>query len=112
MGADGTPIYPLCGSKEVLSMAGKKKEEPLVTLERLRDNLVAVALMVKKRELTPNEGNAMVNAYRGAIYAEQTRIARDKGEPTVFDDTAPKLSRADRERLDSIAKLLSSKEGK
>lgn len=91
-------------------MARKKKDDPLVTLEKLRDNLVAIALMIKRGDLSPTTGNAMVNAYRGAIYAEQTRIARDKGDPVVIEETALKLSKTDQARLDNIAKLLADKE--
>lgn len=92
-------------------MAGKKVE-PIVTPEKIRDELVVIASKVKKGEITPNTGNAIANILRASLYAEQIRYQQKKGEVGITVETADiKLSRADRKRLDGIAKILQTEEG-
>lgn len=92
-------------------MAGKKKAEPPVTLEALRDTCVAIAFSVKRGEMTATSANAMTNALRSAIYAEQLRLNRDRGTESLSLETegnTMELSQADKDRLDEIAKILGS----
>lgn len=92
-------------------MAGKKKAEPPVTLEALRDTCVAIAFSVKRGEMTATSANAMTNALRSAIYAEQLRLNRDRGTESLSlenEGNTMELSQADKDRLDEITKLLGS----
>lgn len=92
-------------------MAGKKKAEPPVTLEALRDTCVAIAFSVKRGEMTATSANAMTNALRSAIYAEQLRLTRDRGTESLSlenEGNIMELSQADKDRLDEITKLLGS----
>lgn len=92
-------------------MAGKKKAEPPVTLEALRDTCVAIAFSVKRGEMTATNANAMTNSLRTAIYAEQLRLNRDRGTecPSLENEgNTMELSQADKDRLDEITKLLGS----
>ncbi|MFI3225776.1 MAG: hypothetical protein R3Y09_00085 [Clostridia bacterium] len=91
-------------------MQKRKKEDPIVTLEKLRDELVVISQKIKRGELTPTVGNAMTNALRASIYAEQIRLSKDKGDPVAIEETSVRLSKADKARLDNVAKLLSNKE--
>jgi len=91
-------------------VAGKKKAEPPVTLEALRDTCVAIAFSVKRGEMTATNANAMTNALRSAIYAEQMRLNRDRADAGGTEDINKgctiELSQADKDRLDEIAKLM------
>lgn len=53
--------------------------EQIVTLEKLRDELVKNALQIRRGDITPNEGNAIANSLKGAIQAEESRLRRDQG---------------------------------
>ena len=46
--------------------------EQIVTLEKLRDELVKNALQIRRGDITPNEGNAIANSLKGAIQAEES----------------------------------------
>ena len=92
-------------------MAGKKKAEPPVTLEALRDTCVAIAFSVKRGEMTATNANAMTNSLRTAIYAEQLRLNRGRGTESLSlenEGNTMELSQADKDRLDEITKLLGS----
>jgi len=98
-------------------VAGKKKAEPPVTLEALRDTCVAIAFSVKRGEMTATNANAMTNALRSAIYAEQMRLNRDRADAESKEDlntgTTMELSQDTKDKLDQIAKMLvAKKEGK
>lgn len=95
-------------------MAGKKKTEPPVTLEALRDACVAIAFSVKRGEMTATSANAMTNALRSAIYAEQLRLNRDRGTESLSlenEGNIMELSQDTKDKLDEIAKLMVSKKG-
>lgn len=96
-------------------MAGKKKAEPPVTLEALRDTCVAIAFSVKRGEMTATNANAMTNALRSAIYAEQMRLNRDRADAGGTEDInkgcTVDLTQETKEILDKISeKLVISKE--
>ena len=83
------------------------KAEPIVVVERLRDELITTAKKVKSGEIPPNTGNAVANVIRTALYAEQIRYQQDKGQELKVElGGTTELSQTDRERLDNIAKLL------
>lgn len=84
------------------------ENEPIVTLEKIRDELIVVSQKVKKGELTPTVGNAVVNALRSSAYVEQVRLQQEKGLEVKLEQAGEmELSKADRKRLDNIAMLLS-----
>ena len=84
-----------------------KKAEPIVVVERLRDELITTAKKVKSGEIPPNTGNAVANVIRTALYAEQLRYQQEKGlELKVELEGTAELTNADRERLENVAKLL------
>ena len=86
-------------------MAGKKKVEPPVTLEALRDTCVAIAFSVQRGEMTATNANAMTNALRSAIYAEQMRLNRDADNAETVT-VVREISQDTKDRLDEIAKAL------
>ena len=90
------------------------KDNPIVTLEKIRDELIVVSQKVKRGELTPNVGNAMVNALRSSAQVEQMRYQQEKGilEVKLEQSGETELTEADRARLDKIAKLLSEEPSK
>ena len=94
-------------------MAGKKKAEPPVTLEALRDTCVAIAFSVKRGEITATNANAMTNALRSAVYAEQMRLNRDRadssGTEALNTGTTMELSQDAKDKLDEIARMLKAK---
>lgn len=84
------------------------KDEPSVTLKKIRDELIVVSQKVKKGELSPNVGNAVVNALRSAGYIEQIRSQQEKGlEVKLQQSGVAELSQEAKDRLDEIARLLS-----
>ena len=83
------------------------KAEPIVVVEKLRDELIKVAVKVRTGEIPPNTGNAVANIVRTALYAEQIRYQQEKGlDLKVELEGTAKLTKADRERLENVAKLL------
>jgi hypothetical protein len=83
------------------------KDEPIVVIEKLRDELIITADKVKSGEITPTKGNSIANLYRTALYAEQVRYQLEKGQDLRIElEGCAELSQADRERLDNISKLL------
>ena len=86
------------------------KDEPIVTVEKLRDELIKTAVKVRSGELTPTKGNSIANILRTALYAEQIRYQQEKGQELKIElEGTTELTQADRERLDNIAKLLDPK---
>ena len=86
------------------------KAEPIVTVEKLRDELIKTAVKVRSGELTPTKGNSIANILRTALYAEQIRYQQEKGQELRIElEGTAELTQADRERLDKIAKLLDPK---
>ena len=84
------------------------KDEPIVTVEKLRDELIKTAIKVRSGELAPAKGNAVANLVGKALYAEQIRYQQEKGQELKVElEGTTELTQADRERLDNIAKLLS-----
>ena len=84
-----------------------EKAEPIITVEKLRDELIKTAFKVRSGELTPTKGNSIANILRTALYAEQIRYQQEKGqEINMGVEGSIELSQEDRERLDNIAKLL------
>ena len=85
------------------------KTKPIITVEKLRDDLIKTASKVRSGELTPTKANAVVNALRSALYAEQIRYQQEKGQELRIElEGTAELTHADRERLDVVAKLLVS----
>lgn len=85
--------------------------EQIVTLERLRDELAVVSQKVKKGELTPTVGNAVINGLRSSAYVEQLRLQRDKITESKPESTGEyiELSQDARKKLDEIAQLMKPK---
>ena len=82
-------------------------DEPIVTVEKLRDELIRTAVKVRTGELTPTKGNSIANILKAALYAEQIRCQQEKGQELKVElEGTTELSDADRERLDNIVKLL------
>ena len=80
--------------------------EQIVTLEKLRDELVKNALQIRRGDITPNEGNAIANSLKGAIQAEESRLRRDQGilvtaepqtqaQPTTEPQTADNVTQTE-----------------
>lgn len=93
------------------------KNEPIETLEKMRNELINAGLQFKKNkiakngELSANDLNAFSNVMRSSAYVEQIRYQQEKGlEVKVEQIEEAELSKADRARLDKIAKLLSGEE--
>ena len=85
------------------------KKDPTITVEKIRDELIRTANKVKAGEITPTKGNSIANLLRTALYAEQIRYQQEKGQEIKIDlEGCTELSKADRKRLDNIAKLLDS----
>ena len=89
------------------------KAEPIITVEKLRDELIKTAFKVRSGELTPTKGNSIANILRTALYAEQLRIQQEKGLELKLEQIGEtELTKEDRARLDKIAKLLSEEPSK
>lgn len=95
---------------------GKMKEKPVDLLEKVRDELIATGLKFKKDKLenggslSSNDANAFSNLMRSAIYVEQMRYQEESGLGIKVEQSGEmKLSKADKERLDKIAKLMEEK---
>ena len=85
------------------------ENEPIVTLIKIRDELIRVSQKIKKGEITPTVGNAVVNALRSSAYVEQVRLQQEKGLEVKLEQSGEmELSKADRAKLDKITKLLSA----
>lgn len=82
------------------------EDEQIVTLEKLRDELVRNAFQIRKGELKPIVGNAVANSLKGAVYAEQARIQRDKYKPIEQETTIVELSDESKAKLNEIAELM------
>ena len=82
--------------------------EQIVTLERLRDELVVVSQRIKKGEISPAVGNAVIKGLRASAYVEQIRLQRDKIIDTKNEDAGAvtELSQDAKDRLDEIAQLM------
>lgn len=94
------------------------KNAPIETLEKMRNELISAGLQFKKNkiakngELSANDLNAFSNVMRSSAYVEQIRYQQEKGLEVTLEQTGEaKLSKADRDRLDQIAKLLSEDGG-
>ena len=85
------------------------KDEQIVTVEKLRDELVKTMIKVRNGEITPTKGNSIANIIRAALYAEQIRYQQEKGKEIALEDVGViELSQEDKDRLDGLAKLLTS----
>ena len=83
------------------------KADPIVVVEKLRDDLIKTAGKVKSGEITPTKGNSIANILRTALYAEQIRYQQEKGQELRIElEGTAELTQADRERLDAVSKLL------
>ena len=83
------------------------KAEPIVTVEKLRDELIKTAFKVRSGELTPTKGNSIANILRTALYAEQIRYQQEKGlEVKLEQDGVMDLSEESKAKLDEVIKLL------
>lgn len=80
--------------------------EQIVTLEKLRDELVKNALQIRRGDITPNEGNAIANSLKGAIQAEESRLRRDRGILVTAEPQTMELSQDSKNKLDEIAQLM------
>lgn len=80
--------------------------EQIVTLEKLRDELVKNALQIRRGDITPNEGNAIANSLKGAIQAEESRLRRDQGILVIAEPQTMELSQDSKNKLDEIAQLM------
>ena len=80
--------------------------EQIVTLEKLRDELVKNALQIRRGDITPNEGNAIANSFKGAIQAEESRLRRDQGILVTAEPQTMELSQDSKNKLDEIAQLM------
>ena len=91
------------------------KDEPVVKVKKIRDELIKIANEVKAGKLTPSVSNAITNTLRTALYAEQIRsqLISNRRDLKIELEGCTRLSKADRERLDSVVELLSGeiKEG-
>lgn len=82
-------------------------KEALNVIEKIRNELILLAMKVKAGDITTTTGNAVANIYRTALYAEQVRAQQEKGLEVKLEQMGEtELSGADRARLDRIAKLL------
>lgn len=89
------------------------KDEQIVTVEKLRDELVKTMIKVRNGEITPTKGNSIANIIRTALYAEQIRYQQEKGQEIALEGGGVmELSQEDKDRLDGLAKLLTSEKGK
>lgn len=85
------------------------KAEPIVTVEKLRDELIKTAVKVRSGELTPTKGNSIANILRTALYAEQIRYQQEKGQELKLEQSGVMdLSEESKAKLDKVVKLLSS----
>lgn len=85
------------------------KDEQIVTVEKLRDELVKTMIKVRNGEITPTKGNSIANIVRTALYAEQIRYQQEKGQEIALEGGGVmELSQEDKDRLDDLAKLLTS----
>lgn len=92
-------------ARNLLEFALKSADSMLLTAKKLEAE-------VEKGEITANNVNALINAYRsaGQLYFSMAQAVKP---PTIQNEEAlTELSQADRERLDNIAKLLSDKPSK
>ena len=80
--------------------------EQIVTLEKLRDELVKNALQIRRGDITPNEGNAIENSIKGAIQEEESRLRRDQGILVTAEPQTMELSQDSKNKLDEIAQLM------
>lgn len=82
--------------------------EQIVTLEKLRDELVVVSQRIKKGEISPAVGNAVIKGLRASAYVEQIRLQRDKIIDTKNEDAGAvtELSQDTKDKLDEIAQLM------
>ena len=80
--------------------------EQIVTLEKLRDELVKNALQIRRGDITPNEGNAIANSLKGAIQAEESRLRRDQDILVTAEPQTMELSQDSKNKLDEIAQLM------
>ena len=82
--------------------------EQIVTLERLRDELVVVSQRIKKGEISPSVGNAVIKGLRASAYVEQIRLQRDKIIDIKKADAGAvtELSQDTKDKLDEIAQLM------
>ena len=86
------------------------KAEPIVTVEKLRDELIKTAVKVRSGELTPTKGNSIANILRTALYAEQIRYQQEKGlELKIEQSGAMDLSEESKAKLDEVIRLLDPK---
>lgn len=86
----------------------------IITLEKLRDELVKNALQIRRGDITPNEGNAIANSLKGAVQAEESRLRRDQGA-LVHTEQTLELSKDTKKKLNQIAKMMApnaKKEGR
>ena len=83
--------------------------ENIITLEKLRDELVKNALQLRRGEVKPIVANAISNSLRGAVYAESARIQRDKDKPIEPETVKYELSDASKAKMDEIIKMLAQK---
>ena len=81
-------------------------ETQIITLEKLRDELVKNALQIRRGDITPNEGNAIANSLKGAIQAEESRLRRDQGILVTAEPQTMELSQDSKNKLDEIAQLM------
>ncbi len=89
------------------------KDEPIVTVEKLRDELIKTAVKVRSGELTPTKGNSIANILRTALYAEQIRYQQEKGlEVRMEQAGVMELSDESKAKLDEIARLMAGKPSK
>lgn len=83
---------------------------PEDVIKKIRNELILTAKKVKDGEIKPTVGNAVANVYRTALYAEQVHLQAQNKEQVI--QVQEELSEADRERLDTIAKILVGEEPK
>lgn len=97
-------------------MGKTKTEKPREYVASIKTELLKTGLQFKADKLekngalSANDLNAFTNIMKGALYAEQVELQRvgiNRPEQAVVGIT---LSKADRKRLDEIAKLLAPEE--
>ena len=87
--------------------------EPLEVTEKIRNELILLAKKVKAGDITPTVATSVANIYRTALYAEQVRAQHEKGLEVKLEQVGKlELSQADKDRLDTVATLLSGEKPK
>lgn len=81
--------------------------EPLEVTEKIRNELILLAKQVRDGKITATVGNSVANIYRTALYAEQVRAQKEKGQAVKVEAGELELSQETKDKLDEIAKLLS-----